>query len=36
MGLKHKNISNYSSNDLELRKICDNDYYLMMNKHFIN
>jgi hypothetical protein len=36
MGLKHENINDYSFNDLKLRKTRDNDYYLMMNKHFNN
>tara|TARA_B100001057_G_C22782600_1_gene924258 strand:+ start:98 stop:1240 length:1143 start_codon:yes stop_codon:yes gene_type:complete len=36
MGLDHEILANYSSNDLNLRKIFDNDYYSMMNKHYNN
>ena len=34
MGLDHEILNNYSSNDLILRKLFDNNYYSMMNKHY--
>lgn len=34
MGLDHEILTNYSSNDLILRKTFDNNYYSMMNKHY--